>query len=509
VTASSGQHPRTFAASAPDKIAVVLPTRSESRTYAELEARANQVAQLLVRRGLSVGDHVALLMSNSAEWFDVVWGCLRLGLFVTPINVHLLATEAAYILEDSGARALFASADLAETIAGLGSAVQDVPLRLAVGGELPGFELFEAALSDQPISPAPTEQEGAWMFYSSGTTGKPKGITPALPNPQLGSMSPFLALLGGLYGLDEGTVYLSPAPLYHAAPAGWCTAAQRLGGTVVAMERFDPLELLRLIEQHRVTHLQVVPTHLIRLLKLSPEVRAGFDLSSLRMLVHSAAPCPVETKRAALAWLGPIVHEFYSGSEGTGFFAIGPEEWLAHPGSVGRSLMGSVHVLDDEGQELPAGEEGQIWFESAHTFTYHRDAERTAGAFNDRGWSTIDDVGRLDDEGYLYLTDRASNMIISGGVNVYPREAEDLLVGHPSVGDVAVVGLPDPEMGERVTAFVQLAPGVAGSDELAAELVAYLRERLSSFKCPREVRFVDDLPRLPNGKLLKRLLTQP
>jgi long-chain acyl-CoA synthetase len=509
MTAPSVQHPRAFAASAPDKIAVVLPTRAESRTYAELEARANQVAQLLVARGVKVGDHVALLVSNSAAWFDVVWGCNRLGLFVTPINVHLLATEAAYILQDCGARALFASADLAETIAGLGSSVENVPLRLALGGELDGFESLDAALADQPSSPAPAEQEGAWMFYSSGTTGKPKGITPALPDPRLGAPSPFLALLGGLYGLDEQTVYLSPAPLYHAAPAGWCTATQRLGGTVVAMERFDPLELLSLIEQYQVTHLQVVPTHLIRLLKLSPEVRAGFDLSSLRMLIHSAAPCPVETKRAALAWLGPIIHEFYSGSEGTGFFAIGPEEWLAHPGSVGRSLLGTVHIVDDEGQELSTGEEGQIWFESAHTFTYHGDAERTAGAFNDRGWSTIGDVGRLDEEGYLYLTDRASNMIISGGVNVYPRESEDLLVGHPSVGDVAVIGLPDAEMGERVTAFVQLAPGAVPSDELAAELVAYLRARLSAFKCPRDVRFVDDLPRLPNGKLLKRLLTQP
>jgi len=310
-------------------------------------------------------------------------------------------------------------------------------------------------------------------------------------------------MLGGLFGFTSDTVYLSPAPLYHASPAGWTTGTQRLGGTAVVMERFDPIGLLQAIEDHRVTHLQLVPTHMIRLLKLSEAERSRFDLSSLKLIVHAAAPCPVEVKRAFLDWVGPIVHEFYSGSEGAGFCFIGPDEWLAHPGSVGRSMTGAIHVLDDDGQELPVGEEGEIWFETSRTFEYHRDPEKTKSVWDPRGWSWLGDVGRVDEDGYLYLTDRASHMIISGGVNIYPREAEDVLVMHPAVADVGVLGTPDPEMGEQVTAFVQLADGASVS---ADELIEWCRARLTHFKCPREVRFVDELPRLPTGKLLKRLL---
>jgi acyl-CoA synthetase (AMP-forming)/AMP-acid ligase II len=501
-------HPSAVAAVRPDATAVVLPARGERRSYAELDERSTRLAQLLRSRGLVAGDHVAVLVSNSAGWFDVVWACLRSGLYVTPINVHLRAEEAAYIVRDCGARALFASADLAGTVRALGHAVGAVPLRLALDGELPGFESLAAAVAGQPATPLADEREGSWMFYSSGTTGRPKGITPSLPPPGQGAQSSFLMLLTGLYGFGPDTVYLSPAPLYHAAPAGWTTGTQRLGGTVVAMERFEPREFLQLVQDHAVTHTQLVPTHLIRLLKLPEAERRRYDLSSLRMVVHSAAPCPVEVKRAAIAWLGPIVHEFYAGSEGTGFFAIGPQEWLSHPGSVGRSLLGAVHILDDEGRELPPGGEGTVWFESGHRFSYHGDPEKTAAAFNDRGWSTIGDIGRVDEDGYLYLTDRAANMIISGGVNIYPREAEDVLVVHAAVEDVAVIGTPHPDLGEQVTAFVQLAPGHRPSAELAEELVGHARGRLSHLKGPREVRFVDAVPRLPNGKLLKRRLSR-
>jgi acyl-CoA synthetase (AMP-forming)/AMP-acid ligase II len=500
-------HPTAVAADRPDAVAVVVPSRDERRTYTELADRSGRIAQLLRARGLVVGGHVAVLVSNSAAWFDVVWGCQRAGLYVTPINVHLLADEAAYIVRDCGAAALFASADLAATVGALGDTVRAVPVRLAVDGDLPGFERLDDAVASQPPAALADEREGSWMFYSSGTTGRPKGITPSLPARGQGAQSSFLLLLTGLYGFGPDTVYLSPAPLYHAAPAGWTTGAQRLGGTVVAMERFDPREFLQLVEAHRVTHTQLVPTHLIRLLKLPEAERRRYDLSSLRLVVHSAAPCPVEVKRAALDWLGPIVHEFYAGSEGTGFCAIGPQEWLDHPGSVGRSLLGPVHIVGDDGKELPPGREGTVWFESPHRFAYHRDAAKTAAAFNDRGWSTIGDIGRVDEDGYLYLTDRAANMIISGGVNVYPREAEDVLVLHDAVADVAVVGTPHGDLGEQVTAFVQLAEGHAPSPELADELVGHTRHRLSGFKCPREVRFVEAVPRLPNGKLLKRRLS--
>ena len=320
------------------------------------------------------------------------------------------------------------------------------------------------------------------MFYSSGTTGKPKGILPPLLDVDLGAKSFLTMLLTGLFGFTSDVVYLSPAPLYHAAPAGWTVGVQRLGGTAVVMERFDPLELLAAIERHRITHVQLVPTHMIRLLKLTDEERSRYDLSSLQMVVHAAAPCPVEVKQATLDWLGPIVHEFYSGSEGAGFCYIGPEDWLAHPGSVGKSMTGAIHILDDDGNELPVGEEGEVWFETNRTFEYHRDPEKTKAVWDPRGWSWLGDVGRVDEEGYLYLTDRASHMIISGGVNIYPREIEDVLVMHPAVADVGVLGTPDPDMGEQVTAFVQLADGASATE---AELIEWCRERLSHFKCPQ------------------------
>jgi acyl-CoA synthetase (AMP-forming)/AMP-acid ligase II len=346
------------------------------------------------------------------------------------------------------------------------------------------------------------------MLYSSGTTGRPKGIKPGSVGGAFGAPTSFGALVSGLYGFGEGSVYLSPAPLYHAAPAGWTNAVHRLGGTAVVMERFDPLATLALIEEHRVTHVQFVPTHLVRLLKLPEADRARFDLSSLEVVVHAAAPCPPEVKRAALEWLGPIVHEYYSGSEGAGFCAIGPDEWLARPGSVGRSLLGTAHVVDADGTELGTGDVGQIWFESGQTFSYHGDAAKTAEAHDERGWSTLGDMGYLDEDGYLYLTDRVSNMIISGGVNLYPREIEDVLILHPDVADVAVVGVSDADMGEAVRAVVQVADGVTVDDTFDERLIAFARDRLSSFKCPRSVVVVDELPRLATGKLAKRLLPE-
>jgi acyl-CoA synthetase (AMP-forming)/AMP-acid ligase II len=502
------QHPAAHAATRPEATAVVMGGSGLHRTYRELENTSNRVAQLLRSAGLRAGDHVAVLLTNRLEWFDVVWGALRAGLYVTPVNFHLTAAEAGYIVRDCGARALFADADLAETVAAMGDDLGAVALRVAVGGPLEGFEDLDAAVADCPAVPIADEVEGSWMLYSSGTTGRPKGIKPPMRTSPIGADTPFGSLLLGLYGFSTETVYLSPAPLYHAAPAGWTTTTQRLGGTVVVMERFDAEAWLALVERHRVTHSQLVPTHLVRLLKLPEEVRRRYDLSSLRGVVHAAAPCPPEVKRAAIEWLGPIVFEYYSGSEGSGFCAIGPDEWLAHPGSVGRSLMGAVHIVGHGGEELPAGEEGEVWFESAIRFEYHGDAEKTAAAWNDRGWSTLGDIGRVDEEGYLYLTDRVAHTIISGGVNIYPREAEDVLVVHPAVLDVGVVGVPDDEMGERVVAYVQLAPdqAVATGEALADDLLAWCRGRLTHYKCPTEIRFVDELPRLPTGKLLKRAL---
>ena len=342
---------------------------------------------------------------------------------------------------------MFVAGDATDAVTGLGRDAGR--LRLAVGGDLPGFDDYEQALAAQPVTPVDDECEGSWMFYSSGTTGRPKGVKPPTIGAPLGGPTLFSGLVGGLYGCSEGSVYLSPAPLYHAAPAGWSTTVQRLGGTVVAMSSFDPVTCLELIERYRVTHVQFVPTHLVRLLKLDDATRAKYDLSSLEVVVHAAAPCPPDVKRAAIEWFGPIVQEYYSGSEGVGFSAITSEEWLEHPGSVGRSLLGTAHIVDEDGDEVPTGETGQVWFEGSSPFEYHGDREKTAAAFDHRGWATLGDVGWLDDDGYLYLTDRVSNMIISGGVNIYPREIEDVLVMHPGSPTSPSSAFPTPRWASR------------------------------------------------------------
>jgi long-chain acyl-CoA synthetase len=498
------EHVSAYAASAPDRSAVIVAEDGATLTYSALDARSNQLAHYLRSVGLRKGDHIAVLLENRPEFFEVTGAALRSGLYVTPINWHLSAGEAEFIATDCGASVIIASAALLSVSNGFAEGSPE--RRLIVGGRADGFAGYEQALASRPTYPVAQECEGSWMFYSSGTTGKPKGIKPPTVGGALGAPSAFTGLLKGLYAFGEDGVYLSPAPLYHAAPAGWTNGVHRLGGTAVIMDRFDPIETLRAIEKYRVTHVQFVPTHLIRLLKLDEGEREQFDLSSLRYVVHAAAPCPPEVKRAAIEWLGPIVYEYYSGSEGVGFCAIGSEEWLAHPGSVGRSFLGAAHIVGETGQELAVGETGQIWFETPARFEYHGDPVKTAAAFNAKGWSSLGDVGMLDGEGYLYITDRATNMVISGGVNIYPREIEDVLVGHPAVVDVVVVGIPDDDLGEAVRAVVQVSPEMTTSPELEQELIDFCISRLSKFKCPKSVVFLDELPRLPTGKLAKRLL---
>jgi acyl-CoA synthetase (AMP-forming)/AMP-acid ligase II len=502
----AGEHLCAHAAVTPDKPAVVMNGSGATRTYRQIDEASARLARVLRDRGMTVGDHLAVLLDNQPEFYDVVWAAMRLGVYVTPINWHLVAGEAGYIVGDCDATALFATSRLAPLVAEMEQAgdLAAVTTRIAVDGAIDGFDSLAELTDGVDASPLDDEREGGWMFYSSGTTGKPKGILPPLQPGDLGAKSFLTMMLTGMFGFNADTVYLSPgAPLYHAAPAGWTYGTQRLGGTAIVMEKFEPLEVLAAIERHRVTHVQFVPTHMIRLLKLSEEERSRFDLSSLQVITHAAAPCPVDTKQRFIEWVGPIVHEFYSGSEGAGLCYVNSEDWLAHPGTVGKSMTGEIHIVGDDGAELPVGEEGEVWFSTNRTFEYYRDPEKTKGAWDDRGWSWMGDVGRVDEDGYLYLTDRASHMIISGGVNIYPREIEDVLTLHPGIDDVAVIGTPEPEMGEQVTAFVQRTPG---ADVTAEELIQWCRDRLSHFKCPREVRFVDELPRLPTGKLLKRML---
>jgi acyl-CoA synthetase (AMP-forming)/AMP-acid ligase II len=500
--------PTWHALRTPNAVAIATEPSGETTSYAELEDRSSRLARALRARGASTGDHVAILMGNDGRFLEAAWAAQRSGLHYTAINSHLRPAEVQYVLDDCGAIVLVSSEELAGVVADLDLSALGV--KICARGELPDFERYDEVLAAIDPGPLPDEQEGRDMLYSSGTTGKPKGVRKPLPGTPFGdpSAAPVQIAAGiARFGAGPGSVYLSPAPLYHAAPLSFCMSMHRLGATVVVMDGFDPQRCLELIERNRVTHAQFVPTMFVRLLGLPSEVRRRSDVSSLVYVVHAAAPCPVAVKRRMLDWWGPIIHEYYSGTEDIGSTAIGPEEWLAHPGSVGRPLD-ECHIVGEDGKELPPGQTGLVYFAGGRAFEYHNDPEKTASVANDRGWRTLGDIGHLDDDGYLYLTDRQAHMIISGGVNIYPQEAENVLAGHPSVADVAVIGVPDPDMGEAVKAVVRAADPADAGPELEAALVAYCREELAGYKCPRSVDFVDELPRDPNGKLYKRHLRE-
>jgi len=502
-------YPGTHAATQPDKLAVIRASTGESLTYAELDERSNRFAHLLYDQGLRRGDHVAWFLENSLAVYEILWACQRSGLYFTPINFHLSASEAAYIVDNCDADVLVASAGL-EQSAELGRLAERCTLKLAVGGGIEGFDDYEQAIAGKPAVRLEEEFLGSMMIYSSGTTGQPKGVKRALPELPVERGSPNFHGLIAMYGLDKDTVYLSPAPLYHAAPLGWTSATIQAGGTVVFMDRFDAEGALQLIERYRVTHSQWVPTMFIRMLRLDPQIRGKYDLSSHRYAIHAAAPCPVDVKRQMIEWWGPIIEEYYSSTEGAGMSMIGSEEWLAHPGSVGRSTGKPFHICDDEGRELPPGKPGLIYGETPTPsgFSYHKDEAKTSGSSHPEhpGWRTIGDIGYLDEDGYLYLTDRKAFMIISGGVNIYPQQIEDALALFPKLADVAVIGVPNPDLGEEVKAVVQPAPGIVPSDELAREILDFVTEKLGRQLTPRSVDFVEELPRLPTGKLAKGVL---
>ncbi len=499
-------HPITHAQTRPDHPAMIMAGSGQTVTFAEMDAYANRFAQLLRARGLKRGDHFAVLMENNVHYLQVVWGSQRAGTMMVPISTRLTAPEICYILKDAGAKFLLTSTRYAEAIEGIRDECADLPL-LIVDGE--GEEDYEAALAAQPAEPIADQAPGQYMLYSSGTTGRPKGVKPAPPedddilatNPLMG-----LAVMGAGMPADGSMVYLSPAPLYHAAPIGWCTTAQRLGGTVVVMEKFDPEHALETIEKYKVTDSQWVPTHFVRMLKLDPEVRTRYDLSSHQRALHAAAPCPVPIKREMIEWWGPIINEYYAGSEGVGMTLIKAEDWLTHPGSVGKAIHGTLHVCDAEGEEVPAGQDGLLYFENDLIPTYHNDPEKTREAMHPKGWMTLGDIGHVDEDGFLYLTDRKSHMIISGGVNIYPQEIENLLVTHDKVMDAAVIGAPCPDFGEKVVAVVQPIDMAEAGDALEAELRDFLAPSLSKIKMPKLFDFRAQLPREANGKLYKREL---
>ena len=496
-------HPSGHARTHPDKPAIIMAASGETVTYGELDARSNQVAQLLRARGVGVGDTVALCMENHPWFFCLTWGFQRAGVHYVCVSSRLTAPELAYILEDSAAKLLLGTVYLAPLLDEVAALVPHVPqLRFGVDAE--------QALAAFPAEPIADERAGVDMLYSSGTTGRPKGVKIPLPvDPAIAQTNVLVQLAMHAYGINAEARYLSPAPLYHAAPLRWSMTVHKIGGTVVVMERFDPEAALAAIAQYQITEGQFVPTHFVRMLKLPDETRAKYNVSSLKCAIHAAAPCPVPIKRAMIEWWGPVLYEYYAGTEGNGSTFISSPEWLAHPGSVGKALSGILRVCDDAGNELPRGTEGQIFFEPTEgmmPFEYHNDPAKTADARNQHGWSSLGDVGYQDDDGYLYLTDRKSFMIISGGVNIYPQEIENLLVTHPNVADAAVIGAPDADMGERVVAVVQPLDMADAGPELADELTTYLGGQLSRVKMPRQIDFRAELPRELTGKLYKRHL---
>ena len=500
-------YPGHWAVQTPDKPAVIIAETGASMSYAELDDAANRLSNVFANAGLKPGDHIAFCMENRLEYLAIMWGAHYAGLYYTAVSSRLTNDELGYIIEDSGSRAFLASPYKADAIAGLEDVLAKLEIRLSVGGDLPGFDRYEDAIAAASSEPLPDRVEGQPMLYSSGTTGRPKGVKPKMTGEPLGHGEGLTAMMRLLFGGSDESVYLSPAPLYHSAPLRYCTQFQRLGSTIVVLEKFDAEGALAAIEKYGVTHSQWVPTMFVRMLKLDESIRNRYDLSSLVFAVHAAAPCPIAVKEQMLDWWGPIIHEYYAGTEGNGFCYASPQDWLDHKGTVGKALNGELHIVDDDGNEVETGQEGGVYFGgSPQEFEYHNDAEKTAAGRLANGWSTLGDIGRVDEDGFLYLTDRKANMIISGGVNIYPQETENVLTVHPKVQDVAVFGVPNEDFGEEVKAVVQpVHPSEAGP-ALERELIGYCRDHLADVKCPRSIDFRDELPRHPTGKLYKRLL---
>ena len=511
-------YPGKYARQHADRPAFIMAGSGETMSYAQLEQRSNRIAHLLRAQGLQRLDHYAVFMENNSRYLEACVAGERTGLYYTCVNAYLTAEELAYIVNNSDSQLLVTS----EACFGVArQALADCPkvaMCLVVGGG-PGvdgragtaivrdYDTVLAAYSDTPVA---DEFLGSAMLYSSGTTGRPKGVLRPLPENPPSEPLPLFGFLNKLWQCEEGMVYLSPAPLYHSAPLANVGLTLRNGGSVIIMEHFDPQQYLALVERYRITHTQLVPTMFSRMLKLAPEERARHDLSSLKIAVHAAAPCPVQVKEQMIDWWGPIIHEYYGATEGLGFTACNTAEWLAHRGTVGRVLLGELHILDERMQAVPKGTPGEIWFKTATPFVYFNDPERTALTRSpDGSMSTVGDMGYVDDAGFLYLTDRSTFMIISGGVNIYPQECENLLITHPKVADAAVFGVPNEDLGEEVKAVVQPVAGISPGPELAQELMAFCAAHLARQKCPRSVDFSDQLPRLPTGKLYKRTLRDP
>ena len=508
-------HPSFHAQTTPDKAAFILAESGQQVTFAELESITNRGAQLMRQLGLNKGDHLAVMVENCLEFLFISWASNRAGLYFTPISTSLKSDEISYIVKNCEAKVFIASATLLDKLdfssLALPAELEKMMIK-AAGAPAAGFRDWDSEVADMQDEPIGDECEGMYMMYSSGTTGRPKGIKRPFDEGPLGvgnSAGNYPMMQNFLYAASSDAIFLSPAPLYHAAPLYWSSAYTRLGATVVIMEKFEPEAALKTIEKYAISHSQWVPTMFIRMLKLDHEIREKYDISSLECAVHAAAPCPIPIKESLMSWWGPIVHEYYSGSEGNGMTVINPQEWFEHKGSVGKPIYGELHIVDQEsGRELATGERGAIYFGSGQEFEYHNEEEKTRKVRHPSGWTTLGDIGYIDAEGFLFLTDRQSNMIISGGVNIYPQETENLIITHDLVVDVAVIGVPNEDFGEEVKAIVEPKSMALATPELAEEIIDLCRKNLSNIKCPRSVDFCVKLPRTDAGKLLKRLLKE-
>ena len=494
----------------PNKDAIVMTATGKRASFGNVDLASHNLAGHLSAMGLRMRDSIAILMKNSIEMLEVAWAGQRSGLYYTAISTRLLEDEVAYIINDCGATVIFYSAELSELA---NKALQKVDRTIVKVEALSnGYQLDEGAIDldtlfQESSSSVYESVEGADMLYSSGTTGRPKGIKWNLSGkPFLAEPTKLVALASALYGFSPETRYLSPAPLYHAAPLRYNLTTNRMGGTTYIMDHFDPEDFLVQVEKYEINTTQMVPTMFVRLLKLDQSIRDKYDPSSIKYAIHAAAPCPIPIKQAMIDWWGPVIYEYYAGTEGNGFVACSSKEWLDHKGSVGRALHGEIKILNEEHEEVPVGQDGKVYFANGGRFTYHNDDAKTSEAHTKDGWSTIGDIGHLDEDGFLYLTDRASYVIISGGVNIYPQEAENILISHPKVADAAVIGVPNEDFGEEVKGVVELIDPDEASPALEKELIEFCRSQLAAIKCPRSIDFRPSLPRQPTGKLYKRLL---
>lgn len=500
-------HPRNFAQSTPDKPAYIMATSGQTVTYLELEGRANKVAHLIRNAGLISGDHMAIMMENHIRFFEIIWGALRAGIVITPISTALLEDEVNYILQNCEAK-LFITTTRFDNIAKNALEVPNIHSYFMIDGTMTAYQSYEAAVDNLSATPIADEVQGATMLYSSGTTGLPKGTYTPPHTEEVEALNPVLESIGQTFKFGPHANYLSPAPLYHAAPLAYNMVNMAFGGSSIIMEKFDAENALALIEKYKANYSQWVPIMFIRMLKLPDEVRLQYDVSSMKLALHAAAPCPIEIKEKMIDWWGPVIFEYYGASEGNGLTAITPQEWLSHKGSVGKAAFGELMILDDDGKEVPVGEIGNVYFKGGNEFKYYNEPEKTSKSYARPGVSTVGDVGYMDEEGYLYLTDRKNFTIITGGVNVYPQEIENCIINHPKVADVAVFGIPNEEFGQEVKAVVQPRNWEEAGPKLAEELVAFCKGKLSRIKIPRSIDFDKELPRKDNGKLYKRRLLE-